>query len=200
MTRGGIFLDRDGTINKEVEFLAEPGELELIPGAAAAIRDAHALGFKVFIVTNQSGIARGLLTEQQLTIVHTRLLSMLLAEGASIDSVYYCPHHPEGRNEAYRKVCSCRKPATGMVDQAVKEFGVDPKESYVIGDRMADIQLAHNIGATSILVLTGYGAAELGLCRASNVPIDHVAKNLSSAMQFVATRTTQSSTSPSPHR
>lgn len=185
MTRGGIFLDRDGTINKEVDFLSSPLGLELLPDSAKAIREAKDLGFKVFIITNQSGVARGLLTERDLEEIHTRLVDVLAAEHAHIDAIYYCPHHPDFGSGEYRKECDCRKPNIGMVTQAAREFDVDPKASFVIGDRMIDIQLGRNIKAKSILVLTGYGRDEQALCRKEGIPIDYVAENLYDAMQYV---------------
>ena len=185
MNRGGIFLDRDGTINREVDFLSTPDELQLLPGSAEAIRIANELGFKVIVVTNQSGIARGLLTESQLASIHTKLIELLAAEQASLDAIYFCPHHPELGVGAYRRDCDCRKPNTGMVKRAVDEFGIDPKESFVIGDRMLDIQLGRNVSARSILVKTGYGNEELELCRSNDVAIDFVADDLLDAMHFV---------------
>jgi len=188
MNRGGIFLDRDGTINREVEYLSSPDELELLPGAAEAIRLANELGFKVVIVTNQSGIARGFLTEETLKLIHDRLLAMLASENARIDAIYYCPHHPELGIGKYKTDCPCRKPKTEMADKAIAQFNLAPRESYVIGDRMADIELAHNIGAHAILVKTGYGNDELTLCRSRNIQMEFVAEHLLDAMRYVERR------------
>jgi len=181
----GIFLDRDGTINKEVDFLSHPDNLQLIPRSAEAIREANALGFKVFIITNQSGIARGFLTEEHLTAIHRQLLASLSAAGATVDAIYYCPHHPELGNEPFVKACDCRKPRIGMLRQAAEEFNIDLAQSFVIGDRMIDVQTGNNAGATSILVLTGYGKEELELCRQNNVPVSFVADDLFEGIQFV---------------
>jgi histidinol-phosphate phosphatase family protein len=185
MDPGGIFLDRDGTINQEVNFLSTPEELELIPGSAEAIQRANQLGFKVFIVTNQSGIARGLLTTDQLEKIHTTLLRMLNAKNAHVDGVYYCPHHPESGDSPLTTTCDCRKPNTGLIERACKEFSIDRRRSFVIGDRMADVQLGNNAGMSSIIVLTGYGKEELELSRQANAHIDYVAGDLSDAMQYV---------------
>src|SRR5260221_591734 len=143
----GIFLDRDGTINEEVDFLTTPDDLNLIEGSANAIRDANECGFKVFVVTNQSGIARGILTEKDLAEIHSALLKKLAQHDARIDAIYYCPHHPDAIDAQYRIVCDCRKPGTGMIMRAVQEFGIDLTRSYVIGDRMIDIQTGINCGA-----------------------------------------------------
>jgi len=181
----GVFLDRDSTINEEVDFLSSSNDLRLIPGSADAIREANTLGFKVFIITNQSGIARGLLTEDQLTQIHQALLKKLQQHGASITAIYYCPHHPDNGEPPYRMNCDCRKPNTGLLSRAAKEYNVDLKKSFVIGDKMIDVQTGNNIGAKSILVLTGYGKEELDLCRQNNVHIDHVTSDLHNAIQYV---------------
>jgi D-glycero-D-manno-heptose 1,7-bisphosphate phosphatase len=181
-----VFLDRDGTVNEEVDFLTSPRDLHLIPRSADAIRRANDLGLRVIIVTNQSGIARGLLTEDELLEVHRALTGTLAGAGARVDAIYYCPHHPsEGAGE-YRKECDCRKPNTGMIDRAVREFRIDPARSYVIGDRTVDVGMAKNAGARAILVLTGYGAAERSLCERDGIPLDYVADDLYDAMDFVA--------------
>ena len=188
MNRGGIFLDRDGTINREVEYLSSPDQLELLPGSAEAIRLANDLGFKVVIVTNQSGVARGFFTEESVNAVHDRLLAMLALENARIDAIYYCPHHPELGLGKYKTDCSCRKPKTEMADKAIARFNLDPAVSYVIGDRMADVELARNIGAHAILVKTGYGNDELALSRSRNIQMEFVAENLLEAMRYVERR------------
>lgn len=184
----GIFLDRDGTINEEVNYLSSPVKLRLIPGSADAIREANDLGIKVFIVTNQSGIARGILTEDRLKEVHDRLLSLLRKEEAHINAIYYCPHHPDHGDARYRKRCSCRKPKIGMLERAAKEFDVDLSKSFVIGDRMIDVQTGNNAGAISILVLTGYGERERNLLPKNRVRAKIIADNLYDAMQHVKKR------------
>lgn len=181
----GLFLDRDGTVNEEVGFLSSPDDLQLIPGSAEAIRQANECGFKVFVITNQSGVGRGFLTEEQLLRIHETLLTRLAGLNAHIDAIYYCPHHPEAVTERYRVACDCRKPGLGMLKKAAEEFGVDLRRSFVVGDRMVDIQSAHNCGATPILVLTGYGHEELELCRERGVEVPHVAPDLRAAMELI---------------
>ncbi|MBI4810172.1 MAG: D-glycero-beta-D-manno-heptose 1,7-bisphosphate 7-phosphatase [Ignavibacteriales bacterium] len=185
MNNIGIFLDRDGTINHEVDFLRLPTDLKLIEGSAAAIQEANKLGWKVFIITNQSGIARGILTEEQLRHIHKVLIEKLEANGAAIDAIYYCPHHPEVGQPPYRMECDCRKPKIGMLKYAVNDFNISLQNSFIIGDKLIDIQTGNNSGMTSILVLTGYGREELKHCREQNVHIDYVAENLFDAIQFV---------------
>jgi len=163
--RAAVFLDRDGTINEEVGYLDRMEKLQLIPGAAEAIRLINASGMKTVVVTNQSGVARGIFTESFVAETHARLGEMLRAEGASLDGIYYCPHHPtEGRGD-YLRVCECRKPAPGLLLQAAAELHLDPARSYMVGDTLKDIEAGGRAGAQGILVRTGYGeeaAAELG--------------------------------------
>jgi D-glycero-D-manno-heptose 1,7-bisphosphate phosphatase len=185
MNRGGVFLDRDGTINHEVDFLRSPDQLRLLDGSAGAIRELNEGGWRVFVITNQSGIARGLLTECQLADVHTKLLAELKSHGASVDAIYYCPHHPDYGEPPYRLDCDCRKPKPGMLMRAAKEFQIDLNQSFVVGDRMLDIQAGNAAGARSVLVLTGYGNEELKLCRENGVPIDHIARNLAEAVRHI---------------
>jgi D-glycero-D-manno-heptose 1,7-bisphosphate phosphatase len=135
-----VFLDRDGTINEEVGYLDRIEKLRLLPGAAAAIRRINQSGMKTVVVTNQSGIARGLFDEAFVALVHAHLQEMLRAEGALIDAFYFCPHHPTGGRGAYLKICGCRKPAPGMLLLAAEELRIDPTRSYMIGDTLKDIE------------------------------------------------------------
>jgi len=188
-----VFLDRDGTVNEEVDFLTSPDNLRLIPRAADAIGRANRLGIRVFILTNQSGVARGLLTEEDLRKVHESLIIQLRERDAVIDGIYYCPHHPTEGNGEYRRDCDCRKPNTGMVRRASEEFGIDVSKSFVIGDRTVDVGMAKNAGARAILVLTGYGKQELTLCERDGIGLDYVAEDLFDAMQYVAAEVTKES-------
>ncbi len=181
----GIFLDRDGTINHEVDFLDSPKELKLIDGSAEAIREANKMGWKVFIVTNQSGIARGLFSERQLQKIHNVLIEKLKSEGAFIDAIYYCPHHPEFGGRIYQIDCDCRKPKIGMLKTAANEFKISLPDSFMIGDKSIDIQTGINAGMTTILVLTGYGQEEIKICKEQKIHINHVAKNLLEAIQII---------------
>ena len=177
-----LFLDRDGTINKEVNFLKDPSQLVLINGSAEAIREANELGLKVIVFTNQSGIARGYLTESDLELIHKKLNELLSKEGAKVDAYYYCPHHPTEGNGKYRVDCDCRKPKGGMLIKASKDFGIDLKNSFVVGDRCIDIKAGKSVGAVTILVLTGYGKDELKRCEGEP---DFVAENLKEAVEII---------------
>ncbi|MBI3004093.1 MAG: HAD family hydrolase [Ignavibacteriales bacterium] len=180
----GIFFDRDGTINVEVDFLSDPTDLELIPGVAEALREANGFGIKVFVITNQSGIARGLLTEKDLAKVHRRLEDLLSVHGARIDEIYYCPHHPELGKPPYNISCDCRKPKTGMLTAAARKFGINLSQSFVVGDRFIDIKAGENAGCTTVLVLTGYGEAEKQDCL-DRSRVDYIAKDASQAWTYI---------------
>ncbi|MBI3650506.1 MAG: D-glycero-beta-D-manno-heptose 1,7-bisphosphate 7-phosphatase [Acidobacteria bacterium] len=155
--QGAIFLDRDGTINEDIGYAAHPDELVIYPYAAEAIRRINEAGWKVIVITNQSGIARGLLDEAMLDKIHERLQAELAKDGAHLDAIYYCPHHPRIGDERFRQVCACRKPQIGMLERAAHEHGIDLATSLVIGDKASDINLASNAGAQGVLVRTGYG-------------------------------------------
>jgi D-glycero-D-manno-heptose 1,7-bisphosphate phosphatase len=155
-----VFLDRDGTLIDEVGYLDRPDRIELYPWSIDAIRTLNRAGIRVIMVSNQSGIARGFFTEEQLAGIHQHLATLLGAGGAHLDAYYYCPHHPDGRIAAFTRACDCRKPGGALVDRAVEEFGIDPRQSFTVGDRWVDVALARTVGARGVLVRTGYGALE----------------------------------------
>jgi len=158
---GAVFFDRDGTINKEVGYLADLDQLVLYPEAARAIRTVNESGMKAVVVTNQSGVARGYFDEAFVLTVHRRMAELLLADGARIDGFYYCPHHPDEGLGEYRKDCFCRKPKPGMLFAAARDMSIDLKRSYMVGDMMKDVEAAENAGARGILVKTGYGGGRV---------------------------------------
>ncbi len=155
-----VFLDRDGTINEQMGYINHTCRFQLLPGAAEAIKKLNDAGIPVVVVSNQSGLARGYFPEELLVAVHEKMNKLLAEAGAHVDGIYYCPHHPEAKEERFRVECNCRKPKPGLVLQASEEMGLDPKQSYVVGDRWSDIKTAANCGATSILVRTGYGRGD----------------------------------------
>ncbi len=155
--RPAVFLDRDGTLIEEVDYLNRVEQIRILPGTPQALRDLAAAGFALVLVTNQSGIARGLLTEALLAEVHAALEHRLQAEGVHLEGVYYCPHHPEHGSPEYRRVCRCRKPATGLLERARDELGLDLATSWAIGDKVSDLEGAGRLGCRTILVLTGHG-------------------------------------------
>jgi D-glycero-D-manno-heptose 1,7-bisphosphate phosphatase len=149
------FLDRDGTIIREREYLADPAGVELIPDAGSALRRLAARGYSLVVVTNQSGIARGLYTEADFTAVQRRLEEILAAHDVVFDAVFHCPHHPDVSGE-----CSCRKPGLGMYRAAASQLDLDLSESIFIGDRVRDVLPALAVGGRGFLVRTGYGRQE----------------------------------------
>lgn len=184
--RRAVFLDRDGTINREVQYLSRVSDLELIKGAARGIVMLNRAGFRVIVVTNQSGVARGFFDEQRVLEINRALSLMLEKQGARIDAWYYCPHHPaEGQGE-YCTVCSCRKPATGMVEQACRQYPVDVSKSFVVGDTLRDMKLAWNCGMSAVLVKTGHGKDALaGMEPHVAARIDHIAPDLLEAAEWI---------------
>jgi D-glycero-D-manno-heptose 1,7-bisphosphate phosphatase len=155
--RRAVFLDRDGTIIEEVGYLKHPGQITFIPGAIEAIRMLRRAAFLIVVVTNQAGIARGLIDERALPLINERLCALLRDAGAALDGLYLCPHHPDGTVPAYSRICECRKPAPGMLLRAARELGIDLARSYVVGDKPSDVQAGRAAGARSIMVLTGHG-------------------------------------------
>lgn len=153
--RPAVFVDRDGTLIEERHYLADPDGVVLLPGAAAGLRALRELGYALVVITNQSGIARGLFTEAEFRRVERRVEALLAAEGVRLDGVYMCPHHPE-----HDGPCECRKPGLGLYRRAIAELGLDASASLFVGDRGADVEPALAFGGRGVLVRSGYGAAE----------------------------------------
>ena len=155
-----IFLDRDGTINEEMGYINHIDRFNIFPFVAESIKNFRDNGFKIIVVTNQSGIARGYFTEELLNEVHQNLINYLNENGTKVEGIYYCPHHPREGKGKYKKDCNCRKPKPGLIERAIKEHDIDLKKSYMIGDRFKDMEFARNLNITSGFVLTGYGQGE----------------------------------------
>jgi D-glycero-D-manno-heptose 1,7-bisphosphate phosphatase len=159
--RPAVFLDRDGTMIEDVGYLRRVDEVAWYPWTIDAIRLLNRAGFAVCVATNQGGIALELFPESMVADVHAAMTRDLDAAGARIDGWYYCPHHPDGRIEALRVECECRKPRPGMARQAARALDLDLARSFVIGDKVSDVHLAQAIGAQGVLVRTGHGEVEL---------------------------------------
>ena len=186
MGNKAVFLDRDGTINEEVGYVNHLERFILLPKVSQAIRLLNQHGWKAIVVTNQSGVARGYFPESLVQQVHQKMEKLLESEEAHLDRIYYCPHHPDIGVPPYRQKCGCRKPATGMIEKAMKELALDLSQSYMVGDRGVDIEFAHQIGAKAVLVLTGYGKGEWEYSGAQwKVKPDHVAPDLFEAVQWI---------------
>lgn len=183
-----VFLDRDGTLNKEIGYIREVEKLELIDGAAAAIKRLNDASVAAVLVTNQSGAARGYYSVDHILKLNERLCRLLEAEGARLDAVYYCPHLPDGTVPEYTGNCRCRKPETGMVDQALSEHPeLDCQRSYVVGDKSTDVELARNCQAKAVLVTTGYGKDVLAGKYQWPVQPDYTADDIISAVDWILT-------------
>lgn len=181
-----VFLDRDGTINEEMGYINHVSRFKIFDFVPAAIQLLNRAGFKVIVVTNQSGVARGYFTESLLNEVHNKLIEQVKKQGAEIDRIYYCPHHPSEGQPPYRMVCNCRKPKTGMIDQAQRDFRLDLQRSIIIGDRYKDVLFGHKAGFKTMMVLTGYGLGEYEHQRpAWQVPPDFIFKDLLEAAEYI---------------
>ena len=170
-----VLLDRDGTINVERHYLSSPDEVELLPNAADGIKLLQSIGFKLVVITNQSAIGRGYFDLMTLDHIHNRLQELLSEQGASLDGVYFCPHRPDEN-------CACRKPLPALAERAAEDFNSDLTNSFLIGDNVCDIELGRRIGATTILVRTGYGAE---LEKQAEVKPDYVVANLLEAAKLI---------------
>lgn len=155
MSKAAVFLDRDDTIIRDKVYLSDPGGIEILEGAPEAIRLLNSWNIPVIVITNQSGIARGIFNEERLRAIHKRLLALLREKGATIDAIYYCPHLPEGSVEKYATACTCRKPDTGMLLQAAQDFGLDLSSCFMVGDKPEDIEVIHKVGGKGVFMQTG---------------------------------------------
>jgi len=172
-----VLLDRDGTIIVERHYLADPRQLEFLPGAIIGLQHMLTMGLGLVVVTNQSAVGRGFFEETQLELVHRHLRDLLKGEGIHLEGIYCCPHTPESH-------CACRKPCSGLAEQAAQELDFDLQASFVIGDKSADIELGRRVKATTFLVRTGYGAA---LVNDPTVNPDYVVDDLSAAARTIQT-------------
>lgn len=160
-----VFIDRDGTINQEGGYINHESRFVLIPGTMEALALLQHAGYKIIIITNQAGIANGYMTEELVNKIHRLFIKQCKVYDIKIEAIYYCPHNKHGAVEKYRQDCNCRKPKTGLIDLAMERFPVDPHTSYIIGDKLSDLQLGWNTGIDPILVMTGYGKGEYEYCR-----------------------------------
>lgn len=181
-----IFLDRDGTLNEEVNYLYRKEDLKILDGVPEALRMFRDQGYRIVVITNQAGVARGYYKEEDVQALHAYMNELLRAQGAEIDAFFYCPHHPEHGVGEYKKVCCCRKPEIGMFQQAEKLFAVDKNSSWMIGDKLIDVRAGRNYGVRTVLVGTGYGKAEHENALAGEeLPYDIYAETLKDAARAI---------------
>lgn len=155
-----VFIDRDGTLSEEVGYINHPERFRLFPYAGPAIKHLNENGWLAIVTTNQAGVARGYFAEELIETVHQGMRDELQKTGARLDAIYYCAHHPSVGEPPYRLDCDCRKPKPGLITRAASDFDIDLKNSWMVGDRYSDIQLARNAGVKSAFVLSGYGKGE----------------------------------------
>ena len=161
LKKPAVFIDRDGTINEQMGYINHVSRFMLLPGSAEAIKLFNDHGHLVIIVSNQSGVARGYFPMALVNEVHDHMKALLERDDARVDGIFFCPHYPRGKLPEYSTTCECRKPKTGLIRMACEDFDIDMANSYVIGDRCTDIELARNAGLKGILVKTGYGLGDL---------------------------------------
>jgi D-glycero-D-manno-heptose 1,7-bisphosphate phosphatase len=184
-SRPAVFLDRDGTLTDEVGYVNHPSRLRLLPRSAEAIRRLNAAAVPAVVVTNQAGIARGYFSQDVLDAVNATLVAQLAEAGARLDGIYVCPHHPTEGAPPYRARCECRKPKPGLLRRAAAELGLDLARSTMIGDKPSDLLPGREVGAATVLVLTGYGRGEWEYHRERfEVKPDHVADDLLDAVEW----------------
>ena len=195
MTRRAVFMDRDGTVSAEVGYVTSLDSFRLLPRSAAAIRRLNEAGMLAIVVTNQSGLARGLFDEALMNDVHALMRRQLEQAGARLDGLYVCAHHPSLGEPPWRQDCDCRKPKPGLLTLAAREHGVDLASSYVIGDSARDLEAGRRAGAMPVLVLTGHGQDDL---RDRIEPVGgdarpaHVADDLLDAVEWILAKEARS--------
>lgn len=153
--RSAVFIDKDGTLVENVPYNVDPARIALVPGAAAGLRRLARLGYRLFVVSNQAGLALGRFDETALEASLRHLTGMLASEGVQIDGIYYCPHHPQGSVAAYASACTCRKPSPGMLMRAASEHGIDLASSWMVGDILDDVEAGRRAGCRAVLVDVG---------------------------------------------
>lgn len=184
-----VFLDRDGTIIKDKDYLSDPNNVEWIPGATETLQTLANSGFKLVVVTNQSGVARGYMTEEDVRAIHDELREQASKDGIQFEGFYYCPYLMEGSVEEYSVESDLRKPAPGMILRAADDLGLDLNHSYMIGDKGSDIEAGQRAGCKSILVKTGYGEQTLKEVRTGSCEPDYVADSITEAGKWILNRT-----------
>ncbi len=192
MKRRAVFIDRDGTLSEEVGYINHPSRFRLFPYSAEAIKLLNDHGWLAVVTTNQAGVARGYFSEDLIATVHTVMTTEIERGGARLDAIYYCAHHPSVGEPPYRIDCDCRKPKPGLISKAAEDLTLDLSQSWMVGDRYSDVELARNAGVRSALVLSGYGRGEWEYQRSAWMQQpDLVAQTLLDAVSQIVSLDTQ---------
>jgi D-glycero-D-manno-heptose 1,7-bisphosphate phosphatase len=186
MKKPAVFIDRDGTINEQLGYINHLSRFVILPGVSEAVRLLNKNNWWAIIVSNQGGVARGYYPVALVEEIHAFLKSSLKEQGATIDGIFFCPHHPAGILPEYSSECDCRKPETGLIDRAREVFDIDMSSSYVVGDRHVDIELAYRLNLKGVLVKTGYGLGEIEyIIPEKRLKPHHVAEDLLDAVKWI---------------
>lgn len=186
MRKPAVFIDRDGTINEQLGYINHLSRFVILPGVSEAVRLLNKNNWWAIIVSNQGGVARGYYPIELVEEIHAFLKSSLKEQGATIDGIFFCPHHPAGILPEYSSECDCRKPETGLIDRAREVFDIDMSSSYVVGDRHVDIELASRLNLKGVLVKTGYGLGEIEyIIPEKRLKPHHVAEDLLDAVKWI---------------
>ncbi|MCU0597207.1 MAG: HAD family hydrolase [Desulfobacterota bacterium] len=186
MKKPAVFIDRDGTINEQMGYVNHVSRFKILPGVPQAIRMLNRRGFRAFVVSNQSGVARGYYPMDLVKTLHQLLLDRIQEKKGKIDGIFFCPHHPSGSVPEFSRDCDCRKPKTGLIQQACSSFEIDLPRSFVVGDMCTDIELAHRAGLAGVLVKTGYGLGEIEYTLPlKTVKPAHIAEDLLDAVRWI---------------
>lgn len=181
-----VFLDRDGTLNFDVGYLSKIEDIYIFDGVVSSLKKLKDAGYLNVIITNQSGIARGLFTLSNLKTIHEKFLNLLSYKGEClIDDIFFSPYHKDGIIEEFKKESLYRKPATGMIEKAVDKYNIDLTKSYFVGDSLTDMQCAVNAGLKKILVKTGYGMKTLKEIKEFGINVEHVSSNFTEASEYI---------------
>jgi D-glycero-D-manno-heptose 1,7-bisphosphate phosphatase len=186
--RRAVFLDRDGTINEDVGYPGHYDQVRIYPNSFEAVRRINEAGLAAVVITNQSGVGRGHFTENDLCVIHEKMMKAFQAENARLDGIFYCPHFVSSASPEYDVDCACRKPFPGMALKAREAFDLDLEGSYMVGDKVEDIRFGLNIGATSVLVLTGYGLGSLAKLKEEGIEPAYAAPDLLDAVRWILRR------------
>ena len=180
-----VFLDRDGTISEEVGYITDLSMFSLYPYTSAVLKELAAMDFKIIVVTNQAGVARGYFDTDLVEKVHKLMKQKLAEEGAFVNDVYYSPYYRKGKVPEYSRDSDCRKPNTGMIEKAAKKYDIDLNNSFMIGDKLSDIECGRRMGLNTILLLTGHGPVHRKMIEKEKIYPDFVTDNLETALNII---------------